>query len=63
MTITRKATTNTERNRSKKDCGAACHARVRASGTVVQKREPMELKMPVGDTNQWWSVSKAGIVS
>ena len=28
------------------------NARVRASGTVVEKREPMELKMPVGDKNQ-----------
>ena len=27
-------------------------ARVRASGTVVEKREPMELKMPVGEKNQ-----------
>lgn len=25
---------------------------VRASGTVVEKHEPMELKMPVGDKNQ-----------
>jgi hypothetical protein len=28
------------------------NARVRASGTVVDKHEPMELKMPVGDKNQ-----------
>jgi hypothetical protein len=28
------------------------HARVRASGSVVDKHEPMELKMPVGDKNQ-----------
>jgi hypothetical protein len=28
------------------------HARVRASGSVVEKHEPMELKMPVGDKNQ-----------
>lgn len=28
------------------------NARVRASGTVVEKHEPMELKMPVGDKNQ-----------
>jgi len=28
------------------------NARVRASGTVVGKHEPMELKMPVGDKNQ-----------
>ena len=28
------------------------HARVRASGTVVEKHDPMELKMPVGDKNQ-----------
>jgi hypothetical protein len=28
------------------------NARVRASGTVVEKRDPMELKMPVGDKNQ-----------
>jgi hypothetical protein len=27
-------------------------ARVRASGTVVEKHDPMELKMPVGDKNQ-----------
>ncbi|HKW33137.1 MAG TPA: hypothetical protein VJN92_09040 [Candidatus Acidoferrum sp.] len=28
------------------------HARVRASGTVVEKHDTMELKMPVGDKNQ-----------
>jgi hypothetical protein len=28
------------------------NARVRATGTVVQKNEPMELKMPVGDKNE-----------
>ena len=28
------------------------NARVRASGTVVEKHDPMELKMPVGDKNQ-----------
>ena len=28
------------------------NARVRASGTVVEKHEPMELKMPVGEKNQ-----------
>jgi hypothetical protein len=28
------------------------HARVRASGAVVEKHDPMELKMPVGDKNQ-----------
>jgi hypothetical protein len=28
------------------------NARVRASGTVVDKHEPMELKMPVGEKNQ-----------
>jgi hypothetical protein len=28
------------------------NARVRASGTIVEKHEPMELKMPVGDKNQ-----------
>jgi len=28
------------------------NARVRAYGTVVEKHEPMELKMPVGDKNQ-----------
>ena len=28
------------------------NARVRASGTVVAKHEPMELKMPVGEKNQ-----------
>ena len=28
------------------------NARVRASGTVVEKHEPMELKMPVSDKNQ-----------
>jgi hypothetical protein len=28
------------------------NARVRASGAVVEKHEPMELKMPVGDKNQ-----------
>jgi parallel beta-helix repeat protein len=28
------------------------NAHVRASGTVVEKHEPMELKMPVGDKNQ-----------
>ena len=28
------------------------NARVRASGTVVEKHEPMELQMPVGDKNQ-----------
>lgn len=28
------------------------NARVRATGTVVEKHEPMELKMPVGDKNQ-----------
>ena len=28
------------------------NARVRASGTVVEKHEPMELKMPVGDKNE-----------
>ena len=28
------------------------NARVRASGTLVEKHEPMELKMPVGDKNQ-----------
>jgi hypothetical protein len=28
------------------------NVRVRASGTVVEKHEPMELKMPVGDKNQ-----------
>lgn len=27
------------------------NARVRVTGTVVQKNEPMELKMPVGDAN------------
>jgi hypothetical protein len=27
-------------------------ARVRASGTVVEKHHPMELKMPVGNKNQ-----------
>ena len=27
------------------------NARVRASGTVVEKHDPMELKMPVGDKN------------
>jgi len=28
------------------------NGRVRASGTVVEKHDPMELKMPVGDKNQ-----------
>jgi hypothetical protein len=28
------------------------HVRVRASGAVVEKHDPMELKMPVGDKNQ-----------
>ena len=28
------------------------NARVTASGTVVEKHDPMELKMPVGDKNQ-----------
>jgi hypothetical protein len=28
------------------------NTRVRASGTVVEKHDPMELKMPVGDKNQ-----------
>jgi parallel beta-helix repeat protein len=28
------------------------NARVRASGTVVEKQDPLELKMPVGDKNQ-----------
>jgi hypothetical protein len=28
------------------------NARVRASGTLVEKHDPMELKMPVGDKNQ-----------
>jgi hypothetical protein len=28
------------------------NARVRATGTVAEKHEPMELKMPVGDRNQ-----------
>ena len=28
------------------------NARVRAAGTVVEKHDPMELKMPVGDKNQ-----------
>ena len=28
------------------------NARVRASGTVLEKHDPMELKMPVGDKNQ-----------
>jgi hypothetical protein len=28
------------------------NSRVRASGTVVEKHDPMELKMPVGDKNQ-----------
>ncbi len=28
------------------------NARVRASGIVVEKHDPMELKMPVGDKNQ-----------
>ena len=28
------------------------NARVRASGPVVEKHDPMELKMPVGDKNQ-----------
>ena len=28
------------------------NARVRASGTVVERKEPMQLKMPVGDKNQ-----------
>ncbi len=28
------------------------NARVRASGTVVEKHDPMELKMPAGDKNQ-----------
>jgi len=28
------------------------NARVRASGTVVEKHDPMELKVPVGDKNQ-----------
>ncbi|PYT74711.1 MAG: hypothetical protein DMG39_02085 [Acidobacteria bacterium] len=28
------------------------NARVRASGTVVEKQDPMELKMPVGEKNQ-----------
>jgi hypothetical protein len=31
---------------------AMLNARVRASGTIVEKSEPMELKMPVGDKNQ-----------
>jgi hypothetical protein len=31
---------------------ALLNARVRASGTIVEKSEPMELKMPVGDKNQ-----------
>ena len=28
------------------------NARVRASGNVVEKHDPMEMKMPVGDKNQ-----------
>jgi hypothetical protein len=28
------------------------NARVRASGTIAEKHDPMELKMPVGDKNQ-----------
>ena len=31
---------------------ALLNERVRVTGMVVQKKEPMELKMPVGDTNQ-----------
>jgi hypothetical protein len=31
---------------------ALLNARVRASGTIVEKSEPMELKMPVGDKHQ-----------
>jgi hypothetical protein len=31
---------------------ALLNARVRASGTIAEKSEPMELKMPVGDKNQ-----------
>jgi hypothetical protein len=31
---------------------ALLNAHVRASGTVVEKHEPMQLKMPVGDKNQ-----------
>jgi len=31
---------------------SSLNARVRASGTVVAKHDPMELKMPVGDNNQ-----------
>ena len=39
------------------------NARVRASATVVQKQEPMELKMPVGDTTKCSSGWRVGIVS
>ena len=35
-----------------KQLKALLNARVRASGTVVEKHEPMELKMPVGEKNQ-----------
>lgn len=35
-----------------KQLKALLNARVRASGTIVEKSEPMELKMPVGDKNQ-----------
>jgi hypothetical protein len=31
---------------------ALLNSRVRVTGTVVEKHEPMELKMPVGSTNQ-----------
>lgn len=32
--------------------GAMLHKRVRATGIVTRKREPMELKMPVGEHNE-----------
>lgn len=32
--------------------GSMLHQRVRATGTVTEKREPMELKMPVGEHNE-----------
>lgn len=32
--------------------GTMLHTRVRATGTVTEKREPMELKMPVGEHNE-----------
>ena len=35
-----------------KQLKALLNARVRVSGTVVEKHDPMELKMPVGDKNQ-----------